>query len=425
MKNNKFSIIIPVKNRVEYIGNVLDTCCMQDYQDINFIVSDDNSDDGTEELVRDYSKKDSRIIYTKNKYESGMRANFEFAIDQVDEGYIIALGGDDGLLPKSIIYLNSIINSTGHKLITWEPPFYSYNGVNQQKAQLNIARIKKNYAIKSKDFIKRQYKNLNYLQDPECPMFYIKGCVSVDLIKQVKNLSEDKRFYRCPTPDGYSGIILAKMVDEYLFLAKPISIYGLSPKSQGFSYMKSDIKSVSESRKFFADSEKNPMHPKLASQPYSPLITLMTADYLLMAADLKPASYDMNIDIKKLIEKSLEELSIGLYEKNVIGRELDILNKIAIQHGLEEHFLKSRNAIYRRAKKNPYRGNGFNGRSYFLDADALELNNILDASIFAKSFIDLIGIIGFKAILISVLSSISYKLKALKKLDKLIQVKNK
>lgn len=61
MKYPKFTVIIPQKNRAEYIKHTLKTCMIQEYPNFEIIVSDDCSDDNSVEVIEDLMKKDDRI----------------------------------------------------------------------------------------------------------------------------------------------------------------------------------------------------------------------------------------------------------------------------------------------------------------------------------------------------------------------------
>jgi hypothetical protein len=98
----------------------------------------------------------------------------------------------------------------------------------------------------------------------------------------VQSRSKDGRFYSCPTPDGYSGIVLAGEVKSFAFSGTPFALYGLSPTSQGLNYLANEDAAKRNSQAFFKTVDAVPMHEELAGQPYSPLITLMTVDYLSM-----------------------------------------------------------------------------------------------------------------------------------------------
>ena len=56
-----FTVIIPQKNRAEYLVHTLKTCMIQEYPNFEIVVSDDCSDDNSVEVVENLMKIDSRI----------------------------------------------------------------------------------------------------------------------------------------------------------------------------------------------------------------------------------------------------------------------------------------------------------------------------------------------------------------------------
>ena len=377
-----FTVIIPQKNRAEYLVHTLRTCMIQDYPNFQVIVSDDCSEDNSVEVVQELAKRDNRIKLFAHSHHLGMRDNFEFALNQVKEGYVMALGGDDGLLPNCIWKMYEIFKTTGLKLLTWPNAGFGYPSSEGGKNILWVRREKPEIKkLKSSDYLKKISNTFNYLVD-DCPMFYVKGIASVDLIDKVKSRTSDHCFYYCPTPDGFSGVVLAGEVEEYAYSTEPLSINGSTNKSQGRNYMRSDEKSKAEAEQFFNDNIRRTMHRELASQQYSPLITLMTADYLLTAKDLPgwPGNcYDVSIE--KLLIKSFDFIANTPYEKENLVRELKILREIAIQHNLLALFEK----LYKETKIKRSRYGmplGFAiTRSLHFEGSEIGINNIFDASI--------------------------------------------
>lgn len=379
----RFTVIIPTKDRADYLIHTLRTCSIQDYENLEIIVSDDGSQDNTREVVEDFAKKDNRIRYISPGADAGMRMNFEFALSQVKPGYVMAIGGDDGLLPYGISGMNEVLQESGKELLTWPSSTYFYPNVRAQTSQLvlfaNHGKFKNNVKIvNSKDYLARQAKNLSYLADEETPMFYCKGVVSTNLVDRVRARSMHNYFYSCSTPDGYSGIVLAGEVEDYAFSYKPFSLLGASPTSQGSVYMGFNPKHKKQADDFFKKSLEIPMHKELGSEPYSPLLTLMTADFLLTARDLPgwPGSFPQ-IDYRNLIVKSLKELN-GLWADEKIGRELNILLRISRFHGLEDFFLEEISRL-RRDKRRPLNGSAISPSRIYLDGDKFGIKNIFDA----------------------------------------------
>lgn len=384
----RFTVIIPQKDRAVYLYHTLKTCMLQDYPNFEIIVSDDCSEDNSVEVVSELASRDPRIKLFAHKEHLGMRDNFEFALNKVKPGYVISLGGDDGLIPGSIWKMYDILTSTKKELLTWPHARFSYPARKDGKNIFYVKR-KKDKGIKIIDstyFLNKLTESFLYQIDI-CPMIYIKGVASTALINKVKSRTDDNCFYSCPTPDGFSGIVLAGELENYAFTNEPLSIGGSTTKSQGANYRRTDDKSKKEAQQFFKDNIRRTMHAELASQPYSPLEPLMTADYLLTARDLPgwPGKFK-SFSFESLIRASFQFLEKSNYENEVLIRELKILKNIAKQHDLIdlfEHLMKSTKRKVVRAE-NVY---GFAiTNSIRFEGKGLGINNIYDASL-ATNFV--------------------------------------
>lgn len=380
-----FTVIIPTKDRSEYLHHTLRTCIEQSYPNLEIIVSDDASVDDTVKVVNEFSKIDNRIRLITRENRVGMKENFEIALSNARNGYVIALGGDDGLIPDGIMSMYNIILKTGTQLLTWCPSVYHYPTELNREGQFSIYRHKGLKKINSHQFLERQTNHFNYVSDIECPMFYVKGVVSTKLINRVKSRTKDGKFYSCPTPDGYSGIVLAGEVESFYFSSEPFSIYGVSPSSQGQVYLSSDDISKAKSEEFFQFTKTTPMHKELASQPYSPLLSLMTVDFLLTAKDLTnwPGRFPP-INYKKMLKASIGELSSCRYSVNRIEREIAILYEIAKFHGLEQYLNQLISQTKRYGSDNINISNAISPKMIYLNPFELGINNIYEAAFATK-----------------------------------------
>lgn len=381
-----FSVIIPQKDRAEYLVHTLRTCMIQDYPKFEIIVSDDCSEDNSVEVVRELAQRDSRIRLFAHQHHLGMRDNFEFALNQVKPGYVMALGGDDALLPGCIWRMYEILRDTGKQLLTWAAPIFHYS---ENGKSIFAVKRRQNFSvtiIRSEDFLNKIARTFQYQID-ECPMFYMKGVASTVLVNRVKSRTPDHSFYYCPTPDGFSGVVLAGEVEDYVFTNEPLSLCGDTKKSQGKNYGRTDVKSRFESQQFFNDNIRRTMHKDLASQPYSPLTTLMTADYLLTARDLPgwPGKFKP-FRMEDLLRAAFKQMSISPFDNSVLVRELKILKEIAKQHGLLPLFEDLYKNTKRRWRENsPIIGSAITNSIRFEGSD-FEIHNIFDAAI-ATNFI--------------------------------------
>ncbi len=397
-----FSVIIPQKDRAEYLVHTLKTCMLQDYPNFEIIVSDDCSTDNSVAVVQELMKKDPRIRLYAHDHHLGMRDNFEFALNQVRSGYVLALGGDDGLVPGCIWRMYEILASTGTELLTWTPANFVYPDHEEGKNIMYI-RKRRNSGVKicrSEDYLNKIAKTFKYHID-ETPMFYMKGVASTVLIDRVKSRTKDNSFYYCPTPDGFSGVVLAGEVENYAFTYEPLSIGGTTMKSQGKNYHRTDEKSREEAHQFFNDNIRRTMHPELASQPYSPLVTLMTADYLLTARDLPgwPGKFEP-FTFESLIRATFKFMERSAFENEVLVRELNILKEIAKQHDLLDLF----NELLKATKRKVVREQEVYGflitHSIRFEGSALGIHNIYDASLVIRFIYDVYNHLSFKGFLL-------------------------
>ncbi|WKW12478.1 glycosyltransferase family 2 protein [Pseudogemmatithrix spongiicola] len=381
----RFTVIIPTKDRADYLAQTLRTCAMQEYDNLHVVVADDGSTDHTRDVVEDAARRDPRIRYASQGRNVGMLENFEFALRQAEPGYVLALGGDDGLLPRAIEGMHERLRASGQGLLAWSVPIFFYAGSRAPTGllvlQLEGTRLAhQDREIDATEFLARQARELHYAADNESPMIYVKGVASTTLIDRVRARTPGGRFWSCSTPDGYSGIVLAGEVERYAFSGTPFTLHGVSPSSQGLNYQTAGEKAKQQSEAFFRSAAGRPMHPWLASQPYSPLLALMTADFLKTAQDLPgwPGRVPP-IDIWKVLTQSVAEMQDGQFAVERMGRELGILLAIAEHHGLGARF-RAHVAKQRKNRRKPLEGNALSPRRLYLDAALLGARTVYDAA---------------------------------------------
>lgn len=93
MEKEKISIIIPTRNRSNYLKRAIESVLQQSYQNIEIIVVDDASTDDTENIVRSF--RDPRIIYIKNDKRRGPNFCRNLGLKKSSGEYIAFLDDDD------------------------------------------------------------------------------------------------------------------------------------------------------------------------------------------------------------------------------------------------------------------------------------------------------------------------------------------
>ena len=56
------SVIVPIYNVSQYLNKCIESICRQTYKDLEIILVDDGSDDGSEKICDSYLQKDARIV---------------------------------------------------------------------------------------------------------------------------------------------------------------------------------------------------------------------------------------------------------------------------------------------------------------------------------------------------------------------------
>lgn len=99
----KVSIHIISFNQKDYIAEAIESAVGQDYENLEVIVSDDASTDGTAEIIAAYQLRyPNRLVAILNKNNVGITANSNRGLRACTGKYIAFQGGDDVLLPGKI-----------------------------------------------------------------------------------------------------------------------------------------------------------------------------------------------------------------------------------------------------------------------------------------------------------------------------------
>ena len=101
MKEEKISIIIPIYNAEKYIERCLKSIINQTYQNLEILVINDGSTDGTIKYIEEIKKNDERIIII-NKNNEGVSIARNIGISQSTGKYITFIDADDWLEPNAI-----------------------------------------------------------------------------------------------------------------------------------------------------------------------------------------------------------------------------------------------------------------------------------------------------------------------------------
>lgn len=101
------SIIVSIYNIVDYLSYCLNSLIYQDYQDLEIILVDDGSKDGSSQLCDEVAKSDSRIKVV-HKPNGGLSSARNAGLDIATGKYVLFIDGDDYLTTGAVSTLVAI-----------------------------------------------------------------------------------------------------------------------------------------------------------------------------------------------------------------------------------------------------------------------------------------------------------------------------
>lgn len=94
----EISVVMPAYNASRYIHEAIESILNQSFEDFEFIIIDDASEDNTSEIIKSY--KDSRIVFLQNQKNLGVARTLNRGIDGAKGRYIVRMDADDISVPR-------------------------------------------------------------------------------------------------------------------------------------------------------------------------------------------------------------------------------------------------------------------------------------------------------------------------------------
>ena len=135
-KNIKISVVIPVYNTEEYLGQCLDSLYLQKYREVEYILVDDGSTDDSYALCQKYAAKDERFVVVQ-KENGGPSSARNLAISMARGEYITFVDSDDFIRVDAYERIAALLAKHdnpdclifGANLVPDYPPEHYYNFV--------------------------------------------------------------------------------------------------------------------------------------------------------------------------------------------------------------------------------------------------------------------------------------------------------
>ncbi|MGC3978509.1 MAG: glycosyltransferase [Paludibacteraceae bacterium] len=230
MKNDiKFSIIVPVYNIEKYIEKCLDSIVNQSYINIEIILVNDGSKDGSPTILKKYAEKDQRIVLV-DKENGGLSSARNAGIDVSTGDYISFIDGDDWVSTELYKTVAEQIDQHGEvDLLTYS--FYNYYGSTEDMV---VFSYKSTDCLNGKEF----YEKSNYYVNAWSKIYkaktlkakdfrFIKGIVHEDIpftilytigSESVVNINTPFYYYRRNRADSILNTLNEKSLRDKAFI---------------------------------------------------------------------------------------------------------------------------------------------------------------------------------------------------------------
>ena len=93
----RVSVLIPTYKYARYLAEAIESVLGQEFADFELLISDDGSDDGSAEVLREYARQDPRVRAYVQPANIGMVQNWNWCLSQARGVYVKYVFGDDKL----------------------------------------------------------------------------------------------------------------------------------------------------------------------------------------------------------------------------------------------------------------------------------------------------------------------------------------
>lgn len=98
----RVSVGMPVYNGERFVGQALDSLVAQSFTDLEIVISDNASDDGTAAICAEYVRRDARVRYVRSAHNVGLAKNFERVV-ALSAGHYFKLANADDLCSPDLV----------------------------------------------------------------------------------------------------------------------------------------------------------------------------------------------------------------------------------------------------------------------------------------------------------------------------------
>lgn len=277
----KISIVIPTRERVQYLRHSIQTALEIDDPDIEIVISDNASTDGTQDVVQSFD--DPRLIYVNTGARLSMRQNFEYAFHATTSEYLIYFGDDDGILPGQFRFLRQLLEAHRPDGLSWIRATYGWpvEGFGKKTGGIRFYRhncFGSHGPFHGADnFPNLMAANLSGMRP--LPDIY-HGCMSRAYM--IRTAMDETTIFDSAIPDVNLTYRAILKDGNFFAVDHPFSISGYGPASTGGAHVAAQKKQsgTGSSQTFAKENQTDPFTDVLAHAGSVPLVFFSTLETL-------------------------------------------------------------------------------------------------------------------------------------------------
>ncbi len=261
----KTSILLPTRNRLDYLKLAVESVLRQDVGDWQLVISDNCSEDDIAGYVA--SLADHRILYTRTEQLVPVTENWNRALAHSDGDYIIMLGDDDALLDGYLRRMEELVSRfDGPDVIYTKSLVFTYPSVDPAYPQgflLEDHGCAEFFAGATDPFVLDHAAALDVVKGAmEFRMRYdFNAQFALFSRRLIDALGAFGSFYQSDFPDYYSMNAAFLEARKIVIDPAPRVVIGVTPKSYGYFHVNDK---ETEGRSFL-DGTSTPPPPNAGS----------------------------------------------------------------------------------------------------------------------------------------------------------------
>ena len=225
----RISIVVPTRERANYIGAALRSCLLSSRQDYEVLVLDNASKDGTRQVVEGFD--DPRLRYDRSDVRLSMRDNFERGLALARGDIIGFIGDDDGIFEHTPDKVIEIFERHDVGAVAAARAHYGWPDLTSARHDTGL--LPRNSGITVKRSRRELYHLLKHSDYYRLPCIY-HGFVKTSILRDLAQ--QQGRIFMSSQVDIYSSIGLSMQDFEFAYCASPLVINGGSSRSNGASH---------------------------------------------------------------------------------------------------------------------------------------------------------------------------------------------